>query len=81
VTPNFFQVSLTPNGTVVDITSTGTGAHTYYVVGSVQYAFLAADVDTAGIFKGYFTVEESSVKDTFPVDGHIRIEIREAGTP
>ena len=66
--PNAFQISLTPNGSAVDITDTGTGSHTYYIVGSVAYAWQTADVDTAGTFWLWARVFTSaSVYDTFPV--------------
>lgn len=68
-TPNFFKVSFIPNGAPVDITAAGSGTHSFYVVGTVQKEFLAADVDTEGDYWAWFNVEESNEKDTFPVDG------------
>jgi hypothetical protein len=79
VTPNFFQVSLTPNGAIVDITDAGTGTHSFYIVGSIQKEFLAADVDTAGDYYGWFVCTESAENDTFPNDGRkLCIRITEA---
>lgn len=79
VTPNYFQVSLIPGGTVVDITDAGTGTHSYYVVGTVKKVFLAGDVDTAGDYQGWFTVDEGGTKDTFPPSATgIPIRIEEA---
>ena len=49
-TPNDFQLSERPNGPAIDITSTGSGTHSFYVVGTVQYDFQTGDVDTAGDF-------------------------------
>jgi len=37
ITTNTFKVSATPNGTAVDITGTGTGAHTYHLKGRAIY--------------------------------------------
>lgn len=36
-TTNTFQLSATPHGTTVDITDTGTGAHTFHLEGKVIY--------------------------------------------
>ena len=74
VEPNSFRVSLSPNGPIVNITDAGTGTHSAYVVGSVKYDFAAVDVDTVGLYSGFFRFTGSSLTDTFPVDG-IAIEI------
>lgn len=66
IQPNKFQVSLVPDGAVVDITGAGTGTHTLYVVGSAQMDFAAANVDTAGIYRGWFTLTSGSEKKTMP---------------
>ena len=50
VSLNDFQLSLRPSGALVNITDTGTGTHSFYVVGVVKYDFQSADVDTAGNF-------------------------------
>lgn len=68
VTPNRFRVSLTPNGRLVDITGSGTGTQSFYVVGSGQYDFVAGDVDTAGRFWLWVrTYDGSSEPETFPI--------------
>jgi hypothetical protein len=65
--PNAFKVSLVPNGTPVDITAgSGSGAHTFYIVGSIQYTFAAAEVDTASPLRGWFVSTSSSTTTTFP---------------
>lgn len=66
-TPNAFKLSTLPDGEVVDITGTGSGTHTFYVVGSVQKTFLAADVATAGRFRAWFTAYSGSDRATAPV--------------
>jgi hypothetical protein len=70
VTPNTFKLSTFPGGNVpIDITGAGSGTHTFYVVGSVQYIFPDAAVDEAGQFRGWFTVVDgSSDIATFPDD-------------
>lgn len=68
--PNTFQVATVPNGAPVDITDTGSGTHSFYIVGSVQYSFAAADVDTAGEYEGYWLVTEGGVVSTFPANDH-----------
>jgi hypothetical protein len=79
-TLNDFKLSLLPNGTPVDVTDAGTGSHTLYVVGHVQYKFQADDVATAGIFYGWFQIVDATETDTFPDDGrNFEIEIVEAG--
>ena len=49
--------------------------------GKVQYSWAAADVDTAGVFWGYFhTLDASSLVETFPPDGRkLRIVITARG--
>lgn len=76
-TPNGFRLATVPGGVAVDITGAGSGTNTFYVVGHVQYAFVAADVDTAGVFWGWFTLlDGSSNKQHVPQDGRtFRIEI------
>jgi hypothetical protein len=68
VTPNNFRVALVPNGQAVDITGAGTGAHSFYIVGSVQKVFLAADVDTAGRYSAWWTVVSGSDFAAAPVE-------------
>lgn len=63
-----FKVAATPGGTAISLTGAGTGTHSFYIVGSVQYAFAAADVDTAGDYGGFIdqTVTASTFVATFP---------------
>lgn len=76
VTPNNFRLAVTPDGSVVDITDAGTGTHSYYVVGTVQYDFQAADVDTAGTYWLWFGLYSGSERETVPHDGRrLRIEV------
>lgn len=67
-TDNHFKLSTEKGGTAIDPTDAGTGTHTLKVLGQVQYSWASGDVDSAGSFKGWFTVTESSVSDTFPND-------------
>jgi hypothetical protein len=57
---NTFALAVTANGQAIDITSAGTGTHTFYIVGSVQYAPQAADVATAGMYSAWFTAYSGS---------------------
>lgn len=54
VSPNAFKVEALPGSGPINITDTGTGTHTMYAVGSVQFDFAAANVDTAGEYRGQF---------------------------
>ena len=75
-TPNNFRVSLTPGGAAVTISGAGTGTHSMYALGSVQYDFSATAAGTAGSYRGWFTVYSGSEFDTFPPDkAGIRIEV------
>lgn len=79
VTPNAFKLSDVPNGSPIDITSAGSGEHTFYVVGHVQKEFDAADVNTAGDYWAWFTCTEDGETDTFPADGRrLKVVIKEA---
>lgn len=79
VTPNAFGMATVPGGQTV-ITAAGTGTNTFYVVGSVQKVFLAADVDTAGRYSGWFVVFSGSDSATAPVAREgITIEILARG--
>lgn len=76
VSPNRFKVELAPDTEVVDITGTGTGTHSYYVVGCCQYTFASATVASAYTGRGWFTTFSGSDRDTLPTDGAgIRIEV------
>lgn len=74
VTPNAFGLAAVPGGATV-IAGAGTGTHTFYVVGSVQMDFAAAQVDTAGTYYGWFTLTSSTEKKTLP-EGDRYIEVR-----
>ena len=63
-----FQLATRPGGTPIDISSAGTGTHSFTIVGSVQYAPQADDVDTKGAHPAYFVRDSSSSLDTFPVE-------------
>lgn len=60
VTPNTFALATEPDGAPIDITGAGTGTQTFYVVGSVQMDFAAAQVDTAGVYYGWFELSSGS---------------------
>ena len=64
------------DGTVVVIeTATGVTVNNA-TLGKVQYDFQAADVDTAGVYYGWFTVYDGTEKDTYPAKGRqLRITI------
>jgi hypothetical protein len=78
VNPNTFGLATTPGGVSV-IAGAGTGSHTFYVVGSLQYDFAAGDVDAAGYFRAWVILTASAETHTFPADGHIPIEIQAVG--
>jgi hypothetical protein len=78
VNPNTFGLAATPGGISV-IAGAGTGSHTFYVVGSLQYDFAAGDVDAAGYFRAWVILTASAETHTFPADGHIPIEIQAVG--
>lgn len=80
VTPNAFKVALFPGGDAIDITGAGSGTHTFYKVGSVEMDFASANVDTAGLYRGWFTLTSSSEKKTLPEgDRYFRIEVVNKG--
>jgi hypothetical protein len=79
VTPNAFGLATVPGGQTV-IAGAGTGTHTFYVVGSIQMEFLAAQVDTAGTFRGWFVRESGADQWTHPEgDSWYEIRVVEAG--
>ena len=75
VTPNAFKLATVPGGAKVDITDAGSGTHTFYVVGSVQFDFAAAQVDTAGTYRLWFIIDSGSEDWTWP-PGDDWIEVR-----
>ena len=80
VSPNRFKVAAAPGDTAVDITDTGTGTHSFYIVGSIQFDFPSAAVASAYTGRGWFTVYTGSEFDSLPTDGAgIRIEVLDKG--
>jgi hypothetical protein len=79
VNPNTFGLATLPGGPLIDITGAGTGTHTFYIVGSLQYDFAAGDVDAAGLFRAWVIFTSSTETHHFPADGHIPIEIQAVG--
>jgi hypothetical protein len=75
VTPNKFQVATLPQGAAINITADGTGTQTFYKVGQVQMDLAAANVDTAGIYYGWFILTASTETLHWP-SGTNHIEIR-----
>jgi hypothetical protein len=69
VEDNGFKVAARRNGTAIDLTGAGTGTHSFYIVGSVQYDFASANVNEAGDYYLWFIVTESGEDDHFPHDG------------
>jgi hypothetical protein len=80
VTPNTFSLSTVPGGAAIDITGAGSGTHTFYIVGSVQYDFSVTAAGTVGNFRGWFTGVTSTEIATFPDDEYgIPIEVAPKG--
>lgn len=80
VSPDRFKLEEYPGAGPIDITGAGSGTHTFYVVGSLQYDFLSAEVDEAGLFRAWITLVSSSEIHTFPDDEYgIPIEIKPKG--
>lgn len=67
VTPNSFRLAALPGAQAIDITGAGTGTHSFYIVGSVQKVFIAADVNTAARYSAWFTVYSGSDFAAAPV--------------
>ncbi len=68
VAANTFRLAATAGGEAIDITAAGTGTHSFYIVGSVQYAWAAADVDTAGNYGVFVQETVGGLVRTYPVD-------------
>lgn len=80
VGPNTFGLSSVYGGALIDITDAGTGTQSFYVVGSVQYAFSSAAVANAGYYRGWFTLTSGSNVETWPASEYgIPIEIKNLG--
>jgi hypothetical protein len=69
ITPNSFALAELPNGSPIDITSTGSGTHAFYVVGSVQYDWQSGNVDETGDYYFHFRIYSGSERVTAPHDG------------
>jgi hypothetical protein len=76
---DWFRVSLRTGGAAVTIAAAGTPTHSGYVVGSVQYQPVTADVTTARNLRGWVNIATGANPFTFPADGHIPIEIQAVG--
>jgi hypothetical protein len=79
VTPNKFQLATLPGGAKIDLTTDGTGTNTFYVVGSVQFAPAAANVDTPGVYRLWFQATSGSDVFHYPIGQdyfEVRIEAR-----
>lgn len=74
---NTFRVSQSEGGVPVTIAGAGTGTHSFYVVGSVQYTLQAA-LATARMYRAWFTVYSGLLFDTVPTDNdRITVEATE----
>lgn len=78
VTPNAFGLAATPDGVSV-ITGAGSGTHSFYIVGSLQYDFQSGDVDAAGFFNSWVIIESGGEQHHFPASGQHKIEIQAVG--
>ena len=64
--PNSFSLE-DSNGNPVDITDTGSGSHTFYIVGHARYDFSSASVASAGLHRLWLRVFDGSNEvATFP---------------
>jgi hypothetical protein len=75
VLPGSFQLSDAPNGAPINITSTGSGTHSAYIVGSIQYAWQAGDVDTEGEYRAWLVVMSGGSRSTYPVGDGIAVSV------
>lgn len=74
VNPNTFGLATVPGGQSV-IAGAGTGTHTFYIVGSVQYDFASGNVDTAQIQRLWFELSSGGETKYMP-EGDRWIEVR-----
>jgi hypothetical protein len=65
---NDFGLALRAGGAKIDITSTGSGTHTYYIVGSLQVDLQSTWVDAAGTFNVFINLYSGSEYATVPHD-------------
>ncbi len=66
--PNTFQVSTEPSGAAIDITGTGTGTHSFKIIGHLQIDMQTTWVDVVGLFNVFFNLYESTEYTTIPHD-------------
>lgn len=80
VTPNGFKLASSPGGAAIDITSAGTGSHSFYIVGHVTYQFASGEVSTAGTYWGWLSAYDGGgLIQHWPADGRgLRIDVVEA---
>lgn len=73
VTTNTFKLSLTPNGSAVDITDTGTGTHTltWYPEILVESGEIGIDRIQAGLFKYEVAVPPPQVSPKYPYNRYL----------
>lgn len=63
---NSFKLAETENGSPIDITGAGSGTHAFYMVGSVRKQFVAAEVDTVGVYDTQWILYETADISTVP---------------
>jgi hypothetical protein len=68
VNPNTFALALLPDGSPIDITSAGTGTHSFYIVGSLQIDLQSTWVDNTGTFNVFINLYSGSEYATVPHD-------------
>lgn len=66
---NDFGLATRAGGAKIDITAAGSGTHSFYIVGSVQYDWASGDVDEAGEFFAWFRLSTGSERQTVPFTG------------
>lgn len=73
-TANTLQLSEVANGSAIDITDTGAGAHTL-LTGKVTYEWLTGDTDTGGTFFGEIQTTVGGKQLTYPNHRDLLIEV------
>lgn len=64
VTEHYFNVCLEPDTTKVTVSTVGSGTHTFYIVGHVQYSPQSGDFDTVGTYYAWFYDEDAGGNKT-----------------
>lgn len=59
-----FKLATVKDGAPINITAAGSGTHSAYILGEAGFAPVAADVDTVGTYRGWF----STFTDTSKID-------------